>query len=515
MEQKFIKMEEAVERLGITTERLNALREQGELRAYRDGSSWKFRSDEIQQLITEGIPEPAPPSDIGLVDPESLVESKPLDATTERSDEMKLADDSDLSLSEPDDTVPVETDDLVLETPEEPSDPSDSILLSEEQLGESASGPASTIIGKSDLESEDADLELAKEDSAHDGGSDVRLTSAGASSVLSSEPADSDDVLDALEDEPSISAFEDLEELEIDLAAESSRILHPDEAAKVKDAAKAASAGKKEESDLQLSDLDMAADGSDAEPTDLSSIGLDMSEKTSDEEGSGSEIDLGDSDDFVLADPSGSDLTLDSGDSGINLIDPSDSGLALDDIPLEMGGSAILESLSLGGEGSDPEISLVAGGSSTSTDEPLAELQTDDDFQLTPMGKDDADADDSSSQVIALDDGLSGIGGLGDDAGGLLSEADLVEDDSDAMELIEDDGGDFDVEAHAGAAASTAASAGDYTLWNILSLGSCVLLLTVGSIMMLDMVRNIWSWDETYALNSSILDGLLGIFGLN
>ena len=31
---------------------------------------------------------------------------------------------------------------------------------------------------------------------------------------------------------------------------------------------------------------------------------------------------------------------------------------------------------------------------------------------------------------------------------------------------------------------------------------------------MMDMVRNIWSWDENLALNDSLLDSLLGLFGL-
>jgi hypothetical protein len=30
--------------------------------------------------------------------------------------------------------------------------------------------------------------------------------------------------------------------------------------------------------------------------------------------------------------------------------------------------------------------------------------------------------------------------------------------------------------------------------------------------MMLDMMRNIWSWDETYSLNSSLMDAILGLF---
>jgi hypothetical protein len=39
--------------------------------------------------------------------------------------------------------------------------------------------------------------------------------------------------------------------------------------------------------------------------------------------------------------------------------------------------------------------------------------------------------------------------------------------------------------------------------------------LILGGTMMLDMIRSIWSWDQPYALNSTMLDGLMGIFGLN
>jgi hypothetical protein len=50
---------------------------------------------------------------------------------------------------------------------------------------------------------------------------------------------------------------------------------------------------------------------------------------------------------------------------------------------------------------------------------------------------------------------------------------------------------------------------------NILGLGSCMLLLLLGVIVMMDMVRNIWSWDQNLALNDSLLDSLLGLFGLS
>jgi len=551
VEQKFIKLEEAVDRLGISSERLNQLREQGEVRAYRDGSSWKFRTDEIEKLVAEGLPAPAPPSDIGLVDVEELVDAEPLvTAGSEEGDELTLADDTeevrsgggepgsenDLELAgspleggDPDDTVPANdvsgaADDLVLDDLEhddadQRGGQGDSILLSEEQLGESATGSASTIIGKSELEG--ADLELATEDTAvtdsgHGMGSDVKLASqSSASHVLSSTAADSDDVLDqGEEDSKAMHAFEDLDELEIDLAAESSRILNPEDVAQVKAAVgEVGPAADKEkvDSDLQLGDLDLAIDESGLGAASSGGAGDSGTARVT-EEGAGSEIELASGDsDFVLAESGGSDLSLDTADSGINLISPSDSGLALDDIPLELGGSAILDSLSLGGEGSDPELSLVGGDSNTAAGDSFAELQTDDDFQLTPMGEGEADADDSSSQVIALDEGIDD---LGSDAleEGLVGDA-LLEDDGEAMVLTEEeDAAGLGMQP---TSVSAAASSGDYTLWNILSLGACVFLLILGTMMMLDMIRSIWSWDQPYALNSAMLDGLMGIFGLN
>ena len=49
---------------------------------------------------------------------------------------------------------------------------------------------------------------------------------------------------------------------------------------------------------------------------------------------------------------------------------------------------------------------------------------------------------------------------------------------------------------------------------NIIGLGSCLMLLTFGGVLMLDMVRNIWSWEDNLALNDSMLDSLLGLIGL-
>src|SRR3954468_22159637 len=68
MVQRLTSLDEAATQLGISTERLNALREAGKVRAYKDGASWKFRSEDIEKFAAEGVPnldEPSP-SDLAL-----------------------------------------------------------------------------------------------------------------------------------------------------------------------------------------------------------------------------------------------------------------------------------------------------------------------------------------------------------------------------------------------------------------------------------------------------------------
>jgi hypothetical protein len=182
----------------------------------------------------------------------------------------------------------------------------------------------------------------------------------------------------------------------------------------------------------------------------------------------------------------GSDITLSSASSGINIISPSDSGLALDEVALS---SASLSSpLDLGG---NDEISL----------EPL-ELSDDDmggeePFQLTPAGEADDDEKDSS-QVIALDDisdeESAGVvfqptgaesGGLGEDFGTVGLSA-------------------------GGAAMPVAVATDDVAIGGIVfSMLTCsVLLLLVCGMMMFDLVRNISSWNDITTVNSALMDVL-------
>lgn len=85
MAQRFTSLDDAATQLGISKDRLNQLREAGKVRAYRDGASWKFRSDDIDKLAQEGIPRiDAGASDLALdldegAVPQSAAEASGLD----------------------------------------------------------------------------------------------------------------------------------------------------------------------------------------------------------------------------------------------------------------------------------------------------------------------------------------------------------------------------------------------------------------------------------------------------
>ncbi len=53
MSSQFLSLEEAANKLGITTERLVELRSLGKVRGFRDGASWKFPETEIDRLADD------------------------------------------------------------------------------------------------------------------------------------------------------------------------------------------------------------------------------------------------------------------------------------------------------------------------------------------------------------------------------------------------------------------------------------------------------------------------------
>ncbi len=108
------------------------------------------------------------------------------------------------------------------------------------------------------------------------------------------------------------------------------------------------------------------------------------------------DLELADDDEDELVLGSGSDIAL-ATDSGINLMSPSDSGLSLEDEPLDLAGTGI-SGLDLATEGSG----VGSGAGSAAASGSLVDFQQDEEFQLSPSGGIEMD-EDSGSQVIELE----------------------------------------------------------------------------------------------------------------
>src|ERR1700704_1122078 len=101
MAQRFLSLDEAADQLGISKDGLLALRERNKVTGYKDGASWKFRSEAIEKLAVEGIPD---------IDPSASDLALDLD---DEDDDFKFPADSSGSLkaapsSEPEGVLPDE-----------------------------------------------------------------------------------------------------------------------------------------------------------------------------------------------------------------------------------------------------------------------------------------------------------------------------------------------------------------------------------------------------------------------
>ncbi|MCA9227806.1 MAG: helix-turn-helix domain-containing protein, partial [Planctomycetales bacterium] len=129
MAGKFLSLEEAAAQLGLTEEKLKELRDRGEIHGYRDGASWKFKSEEVDRVAEE------------------------LGGASGGSSALPFEDDDEIiGLADIDDLGDGESD--------------SSILVSEVELGHSEESTSSTIIGRTIEEaSADSDLSLKTSDS--------------------------------------------------------------------------------------------------------------------------------------------------------------------------------------------------------------------------------------------------------------------------------------------------------------------------------------------------------------
>lgn len=416
----YVTLDDAAKTLGVSAEELVEMRSRGEIFGYRDGTSWKFKEEEIERVRAE--------------------------LAGEVMDED--AGGSSILISE--------------REPEKPSP---------------TSGAAASDIGLG------SDLKIMADDSRV--GSDVKLVvdpGSGSGIRLVSSNEDSNLNLGSISDlklsgEPSSGKGS-----EVDLG-----------------------------SDLQLSggsgdsDLNLMADsgislGSDVKPGS-SGIGSGG--------GIGSELELADDDEdeLVLGSDSGVGLAA---ESGINLMSPSDSGLSLEEEPLDLAGTGI-SGLDLGAEiaGGSGSQSGVGSGISGLGSGALVDFSDGEEFQLTPSGGIEAD-DDSGSQVIELEDsaefgGMPAVGGFD---GGAVMEGDAA-------------GGGFDDEA-AMVATGAVAGAGyravpetPYSGFDIALLLSILTIMCICGVLVSDLARNLWGYDGQNGIATGITNALVNAIGRN
>jgi hypothetical protein len=344
-------------------------------------------------------------------------------------------------------------------------DAGDNVLASEIELGQSDPGLSGTVIGSDKNRSPaESDIRLAE-------GSDVKPApgTTGASDF-------------------------NLQESGIDLAG-------PKQPAKAKHGDVGSKVSQFEDLDMTL-DHDLTLEDSNI-PVPPSESAVDLSGKNLDD------------DDLVLGGSgTGSDISI-GGDSGISLVDPSDSGLSLES-PMNL--SPGEESLELG----EDDLLGMASGVGTGSG-----LKGEDDFQLTPMDDlSDGEDSESGSQVIALD-----TEGEGDEAATMVASSGTPV----AAMLDEDLGAEPTLAAMPLTAAATdlglaspedalamgaygsaaALPEAPYSIWNIVSLVFVSMLLILVGMMMYELLRNMWGFEKpikTAEFDTWLMDMILGWF---
>ena len=424
MAGNLIPLDDAARMLGKTVEELTDLRSQNEIFGYRDGSSWKFKMEEITRFAEE-----------------HGIEVTPLEMVDDLSSDADLIADSsaDINLDEVDGSIDLGSGSEVSYSPSE----SHVLSGSDAQPGDSPSDTGKMVAG-------DDELLLAEDDLF---GSDV--------------------------------------------------------------------------------DIGMQDDSSDE-------IALDSDSELSSDF---------DDDSSLMLDDDSSEIALDAADSGVNL-SPTDSGLSLDEEPLELGGSDIdalelpedsnidlleaddsSDSGGIGSGGLDIELPEGSGD--------LGEVQADNDFMLTPLEADGED-ESSGSQVIALED--SEI--YADESSEIVSDSsqlgamqplEVAGDGSQSASAFDSAFGDAGA-APAGAPDAGMSAFGEAEItpganpasqqpsqpmiveqpipgWMVAIQAICLLFLLAAGVIAIDIGRNIFEFDEKGTLTARLTEWVIDFTG--
>ena len=554
MAKKYLSLEEAARAAGMSVEQLKQLREAGEIRGFSDGGTWKFKSDDVEELKrthqADSNPDvplltdeelDADSSIIGMEE-EDLVSEQPtvirnksaLDDDDDDAFLVGMSSDSDVQLIPNELLTDIGGADMV-----SMGDSDSDVRLvdtSSPALTDPGSDSDVQIVGGSDSDVQivggsDSDVQIVEDDSdsdvklvdgtktdeyiptlEDDSDSDVALVAPTGSGV-SREPADTD-----------ASVFDE-DESGISLGDGSSVTISADSAISL----------EKIDSDLDLPEGSSVIAGDDDSDLSLNTDDSGISLEGFDD--SGISLMDEDDDDFIgFADDSGIELT--PADSGIALESIPESGIALDDddrtIPLiaKTGKGAARDDTDMEmpalDDDSEFELSMEGGGSSDSTN--VIMFDDDDDvddrgatvvkrsgevseeFDLT-AGGDDFDLDEGDEF-----DEFGEAAEFGDD--GFEDDLDVVgeDDELDDLDVFDEGADDFDDDFDAGtsspdfaptlggqAGAMPAPVQADWGAGPFVGLLLSTLLMVVCGMMMFDLVRSMWSWNDPSGFNSPLL----------
>ncbi|HVW02590.1 MAG TPA: helix-turn-helix domain-containing protein [Planctomycetaceae bacterium] len=480
MGKKYLSIEEAARLLGMDPKELNRLREKGDIRAFADRGTWKFRQDEIEELLRTRQPDSNPEVPLGdypdaggsvLGDEgqgddagSAIILGRDADKLSEQPTIIRKGahdeSDSDVRLSVDEDLKPLsgESDiqlrgsdsDVRLRPTPTPAPGSDSDVKVVGGSSSEVTIPKDSGINLDEGSDSDVQLVGSKIDLGSD--SDVRLVSPSETKLAlnSNDEASDSDValvspksgssgsgkLKTATSDDELVAFEDSDEGSFVLGGTDSGIFTggPSDSGILLDAGESGLAvGKDEESGIALDggSSDIALDVGD------SGIALDAGD-------SGIALDIGDSGIALDAGDSGIALGSESGigssGSGYTFQSPADSGIALDagdsgkqkpkkPARQDMGGTIPMMPVAR----ADDDLG------DTQMEVPMLGGTEDSDFEFTSNA-----LDDDSANVIMLDDDHGGAHGEtvvkkrpgGDDE--LLEESVFDVQDGDDV-VVEDD----------------------------------------------------------------------------
>lgn len=517
MAQQYYSLEEAARALGINTEELNRLREKGEIRAFADRGTWKFRKLDVDEAARkQGL---GSDPEISLTAASGLHDAVPGWSPTE-------------------------------EPASGSSDSGDQILLSEQELGGGDPGTSSTIIGMTPTgkTGSDSDVRLVIDPGRKPGSdSDVKVVADSTPRA----PSDSDvklvDFTSTMEDSP------------VRLAPAVSPtsgggrptpgrgdVIRPPSDSDVRIVAPE---HRPRDSDVKLvshkkkpgASPRPGTPGRTPERGSIPEAAL-LPESDSDFElapgvsrggedtsilGGGKQPPHPGATGIAAAKTDSSDITLSPGGSGIGVSSPADSGISLEqpldlgasDIGLEPSGSSIGtdKTSTIATEGSsedifetDFEVPLLEGSARRASppDTEQTDVTSDSDFELglerTTKRRD------SSSQVIALE----GEEEIDESAATTLGEASAAVLETGEGFGEEEEEAAEELTAGVSAPGVPIVRAAPQAEWGALwvsVLGVTTVFLCVAGMMMYDLIRNMSSWYGPNPVNSRLLDWLKGL----